>query len=295
MRFFPAFLDLAGRPALVVGTSEAAARKADLLERAGAVVRAQPRFDPADLAGCAVAVGADVAEADLVALSTAARQAGIPVNIVDRPDLCSFIMPAIVDRAPVTIAISTGGAAPVLARLLRARIEVAVPPGFGRLAAVAGSVAQEMRRLLPDLARRRQVLERGLAGRAAELAFAGREDEAREALLAEARADIVPAGFVHFVGAGPGDADLLTLRAQRVMGEADVILHDADVPASILDVARRDADRAVATAGTLIRCATGGQRVVRLVSGDPGRACAAEAAPLRVAGIGFAVVPGLPG
>jgi uroporphyrin-III C-methyltransferase/precorrin-2 dehydrogenase/sirohydrochlorin ferrochelatase len=293
LRFFPIFLDLAGRPALVVGAGEAASRKAEALARAGAEVRALPRFDPADLAGCAVAIGADAGEADLVALSTAARQAGIPVNIVDRPALCSFIMPAIVDRAPVTIAISTGGTAPVLARLLRARIEVAVPPGFGRLAAVAGSVAAEIRRLLPDLARRRQVLERGLAGRAAELVFAGREDEAREALLADARAGSVPAGFVHFVGAGPGEADLLTLRAQRVMGEADLILHDAGVPAAVIDVARRDAGRAVATADALVQCAAAGQRVVRLVAGDPGVACVAEAPPLRAAGIGFAVVPGL--
>ena len=293
MRFFPAFLDLAGRPALVVGAGEAANRRAELLARAGAVVRALPRFDPADLAGCAIAVGADADEADVVALSTAAKAAGIPVNIVDRPDLCSFITPAIVDRSPVVIAVSTGGAAPVLARLLRARIEAAVPPGFGRLAVVAGSVAQDLRRLLPDLARRRAVLEHGLGGRAAELVFAGREDAARAALLEAARAEAAPAGFVHFVGAGPGEPDLLTLRALRVLGEADIVLHDADVPTGVLDLARRDAARAVAREGDAARMAAAGQRVVRLVVGDPGAACDAEAVGLRAACIAFTVVPGL--
>ena len=174
-------------------------------------------------------------------------------------------------------------------------------------------MAQELRRLLPDLARRRGVLERGLAGRAAELVFAGREDEARAALLEAARTAAAQtegarsegarsegarsegalAGFVHFVGAGPGEPDLLTLRAQRVLGEADIVLHDADVPACVLDLARRDAARAVAREGDAARTAAAGQRVVRLVTGDPDAACDAEAAGLREAGIACAVVPGL--
>eukprot|EP01035_Chromulina_nebulosa_P044960 gene44960-biopygen30958 len=138
MRHFPAFLDLHGRPALVLGTGEVGQRKAGLLAQAGARVLLRDRFDPADLDGCAVAIGADAAEADLAALSQAARARGIPVNVVDRPALCSFISPAVIDRDPITIAISTAGQAPVLARMLRQRIEAIIPPAFGRLAALAG-------------------------------------------------------------------------------------------------------------------------------------------------------------
>ena len=288
MRFFPVFLDLSGRRALVVGDGPAARRKAALLAGAGALVLARPGFSAADLHGCAVAVGAEAAEAELRALSAAAQAAGVPVNVVDRPELCSFIMPAIIDRDPVVVAVSTGGAAPVLARLLRARLEAALPPGIGRLAAVAGSVAAELRRRLPDTGQRRRVLERALAGAVAELAFAGREEEARAALLDAAATDAPAPGFVHFVGA-PAEADLLTLRAQRVLGEADVVLHDAGVPAEVLAAARRDADRLPAPQAEAGALAAGGARVVRLVAGDAQAACAREAAALR--GVAFAVVP----
>ena len=166
-----------GRIVLVVGDGELATRKADPLRRAGAIVRLAHRFDADDLAGCALAVGAGAPEADLQALSLAAQAAGIPVNIVDRPELCSFITPAIVDRDPVTIAISSAGTAPVLARLLRSRIETAVPPAFGRLATLADSFKSEFRRRFPGLAARRRVLERLLAGRAADLVFAGRDEQ----------------------------------------------------------------------------------------------------------------------
>ena len=137
MQYFPIFLSLEGRRVLVVGDGEAATRKADALRRAGGVVTATPLFDPASLDGCALAIGADAPDADLLALSVAAQARGIPVNIVDRPALCSYITPSVIDRAPIAIAVSSGGAAPVLARLLRARIEAMVPPAFGRLAALA--------------------------------------------------------------------------------------------------------------------------------------------------------------
>lgn len=290
MRFLPVFLDLAGRRALVVGDGPAARRKAALLESPGAVVVARPGFSPEDLPGCRLAIGADAAETDLQALSEAAQAAGVPVNIVDRPELCSFIMPAIIDRDPVVVAVSTGGAAPVLARLLRARIEAALPPGIGRLAAVAGSVAAELRRRLPDIGQRRRVLERSLSGATAELAFAGRDAEARASLLAAAAADAPAPGFVHFVGA-PAEADLLTLRAQRVLGEADAVLYDPGVPAPVLDAARRDADRQPAGTTDAAKLAAGGARVVRLVAGDPQAACDREAASLQ--GVAFAVVPGI--
>ena len=288
MQFLPVFLDLAGRRALVVGDGPTARRKAALLAAAGAVILARPRFSTDDLPGCSVALGADAAEAELRALSEAAQAAGVPVNIVDRPALCSFIMPAIIDRSPVLVAVSTGGAAPVLARLLRARLEVALPPGIGRLAAVLGSVAAELRRRLPDTGQRRRVLERALAGAVAELALAGHEAEARAALLDAAAADSSAAGIVHFIGA-PAEPDLLTLRAQRLLGEADVILHDPDVPAAVLDAARRDADRLPADSADARALAATGARVVRLVRGDPQTACAREAGSLT--GVAFAVVP----
>ncbi|WP_048861291.1 precorrin-2 dehydrogenase/sirohydrochlorin ferrochelatase family protein, partial [Acidisphaera rubrifaciens] len=140
MRHFPIFLDLAGRQALVIGIGEAAERKAAALRAAGATVSVHPRYaGPALLDGCAIAIGADAPEDDLAALSRDAQARGIPVNIVDRPALCSYITPSVVDRDPLTIAVSSGGIAPVLARLVRARIEAAVPPAYARLGALAAA------------------------------------------------------------------------------------------------------------------------------------------------------------
>jgi uroporphyrin-III C-methyltransferase/precorrin-2 dehydrogenase/sirohydrochlorin ferrochelatase len=300
MRNFPIFLDLRGRRVLVVGGGELAERKADPLRRAGAVVVLTATFDRAALAGCRLAVGAGAAEADLQALSAAAQAAGIPVNVVDRPELCSFITPAIVDRDPITVAVSSGGAAPVLARLIRARIEAAVPPAFGRLAALAETFKADIRRRLPDLAARRRVLEGLFTGRAADLLFAGNEAAARDA-FASALADPAPAGgMVFLVGAGPGAADLVTLRGQRLLGEADVIVHDADPPGPVLDLARRDAERlplgADEPAGArLIALAQAGRRVVRLHHADPriSAAALAEAAALAAADVACELVPGV--
>ncbi len=308
MQHFPIFLDLHGRPALVLGAGEAAARKAELLRRAGAELRRAERFAPDLLAGCAIAVGADAPEAELRALAAAARASGIPCNIVDRPDLGSFIMPAVIDRDPLTIAVGSGGAAPVLARLLRARIEAAIPPAFGRLAALAARFRDDIRRRLPDLAERRRVLEHLFTGRAADLAFAGRTAEA-EAEFARAIAAGAPEqGAVFLVGAGPGAADLLTLRAQRLLGEADVIVHDRLVGDAVLDLARRDAARIYVGKARgdhclpqaeinalLIRLAREGKRVVRLKGGDPfifGRG-GEEAEALAEAGVRCEVVPGV--
>ena len=308
MQHFPVFLDLKDRPVLVLGSGEAAERKADLLRRAGAAIRASGQFSPELLAGCALAVGAGAPEADLLALAEAARVAGIPCNVVDRPELCSFIMPAVIERDPITIAVSSAGVAPVLARLLRARIEAAVPPAFGRLAALAARFRDDIRRRLPDLAVRRRVLERLFTGRAADLVFAGREAEA-EAEFARALADGATAeGIVFLVGGGPGAADLLTLRGQRLLGEADVIVHDRLVGDAVLDLARRDAERVYVGKARanhclpqegindlLIRLAREGKRVVRLKGGDPfifGRG-GEEAEALAAAGVRCEVVPGV--
>ncbi len=309
MRHFPVFLDLAGRTALVLGHGEVAARKAEALRRASAAIRTAARFEPALLDGIALAIGAEAPEADLLALSAACQARGIPVNVVDRPALCSFLVPAIVDRDPVTIAVGTGGAAPVLARMVRQRIEAALPPGLGRLAALADRFKAAVRRALPDIAARRRFLDRVLAGPVAELAMAGRTAEA-EAGFARALqdADAAPQGMVFLVGAGPGAADLLTLRALRLLGEADVIVHDRLVSPEVLDLARRDAERIFVGKARanhclpqeeinalLVRLAREGRRVVRLKGGDPfifGRG-GEEAAALAEAGIAHEVVPGI--
>jgi len=308
MRHFPLFLDLSGRTALVVGSGPIAERKADPLRKAGANVVVRARFDPADLHGCALAIGADAPEADLVALSAAAQAIGIPVNVVDRPALCSFITPAIIDRDPITIAVSSSGAAPVLARLIRARIEALIPPAFGRLAVLAERFKAEIRQRLPDVTQRRRVLETLLTGRAADLVFAGREEEAADVFAETLRTAEPSAGMVYLVGAGPGAADLMTLRAQRLLGEADVIVHDRLIGDSVLDMARRDADRIYVGKvrahhcvlqedinGLLVQLAREGRKVVRLKGGDPfvfGRG-GEEAEALQAAGVDFEVVPGV--
>jgi len=308
MRHFPIFLELQGRSVLVVGDGETAARKAEPLRMAGANIIQRARFSAADLANVALAVGADAPEADLLALSQAAQARGIPVNIVDRPALCSFITPAIIDRAPITIAVSSGGAAPILARMIRARIEALIPPAYGRLAALADRFKSRIRSALPDLAQRRRTLERLFTGLAADLVFAGQEEEA--ARLFEQALENVPQkeGMVFLVGAGPGAADLMTLRAQRLLGEADVIVHDRLIGDAVLDLARRDAHRIYVGKvrahhcvvqedinGLLVSLAREGKKVVRLKGGDPfvfGRG-GEEAEALHEAGVPFEVVPGV--
>ncbi len=308
MRHFPIFLDLTGRTALVVGNGPIAERKAEPLRLAGATVLMRDRFDPADMDGCAVVIGADAPEDDLIALSRAAIAAGIPVNVVDRPSLCSYITPATIDRAPITIAVSSSGAAPVLARLIRAKIEAHIPPAYGRLAALAERFKHEIRRVLPDVVQRRRVLERLLNGSAADLVFAGREEEAAS-IFAQTLAESSPsAGMVFLVGAGPGAADLMTIRAQRLLGEADVIVHDRLIGEAVLDMARRDADRIYVGKvrahhcvlqedinDLLVRLAQDGKKVVRLKGGDPfvfGRG-GEEAEALQAAGVAYEVIPGV--
>lgn len=308
MDFFPVFLDLRNRPALVVGHGEAATRKAEALRRAGATVRTAPGFDPAMLEGAAIAIGAEAPEPDLQALYAAATARGIPVNVVDRPALCTYITPSIVDRDPLIVAVGSGGAAPVLARLVRARIEALLPPALGRLAALADRWKDRIRTAFPDTALRRRVLERALAGRVADLALAGQDQAAEAELERELAQGADPAGIVYLVGAGPGAADLLTLRAQRLLGEADVIVHDRLVTPEVLDMARRDADRILVGKARanhtmpqeeinalLVRLGREGRKVVRLKGGDPyifGRG-GEETEALEAAGIPFEVVPGI--
>jgi uroporphyrin-III C-methyltransferase / precorrin-2 dehydrogenase / sirohydrochlorin ferrochelatase len=293
MDFFPIFLDLRGRAVLVLGQGPAARRKAELAGRAGARVRNATAFSPALLDGCALAIGAEAPDAELAALAGAARARGVPVNVVDRPELCTAIMPAVVDRAPLAIAVSSGGSAPVLARLVRARIEAMFSPALGRLAVLAARLREETVRRLPETGARRRMLERAFSGAVAELVFAGDEAGAEAAyrrLLDDAAPDA--RGIVFFVSGGAA-ADLLTLRALRVLGEADVVLHDRDVGRDLLDLARRDAARMEAgseDAARLTALARAGQKVVRVTL--HARSAARERRALEDAGIACVVVPG---
>ncbi len=313
MRGYPIFLQLANRRVIVLGNDEAATRRAELFETLGANIDHIQTAAEARFPGAVLAVASGAPAHELEAFSAAAQAAGIPVNVVDQPHLCSYITPAIVDRDPLTIAISSGGAAPVLARLLRGRIETWVPPAYGRLAALAERFKAETRARIPNTLRRRRLLERIFAGRTADLALAGNDHAAAEeyqAELAAAEADLArPApGIVHLVGAGPGAADLVSLRGLRLLGEADVIVHDRLGTTEVLDLARRDADRIDVgkTQGNhtmpqrdinalLIDLARKGRRVVRLKGGDPfifGRG-GEEIEALAAAGIAYEIVPGI--
>src|SRR5882724_3990109 len=267
MQSFPIFLSLKDRPVLVVGGGEPAARKVELLLSAGTRVTliadtvigeiahmiAEGRiawagrgFDAADLAGMSLVIVASDDEAVQARVSHAAQQRCLPVNVVDRPRLSSFIMPAIVDRAPITIAISTGGAAPALARRLRAEIERALPAAVGRLARFAEIFREQVRRTLERPRDRRRFWDRVFAGHIGELALAGDEFAARRELirlLDSTRNENAPAGMVHLVGAGPGDPDLLTMKAHRLLQRADVVVYDRLVSPEVLAMARRDAER----------------------------------------------------
>jgi uroporphyrin-III C-methyltransferase / precorrin-2 dehydrogenase / sirohydrochlorin ferrochelatase len=327
---FPAFHKVAGRPVLVVGEGAEAAAKVRLLLETQAnirVVASRPesalaaliigqelehlprafREDDVDGAVLAFAASGDRALDEQVV--AAARARGVPANAVDVPELCDFYTPSIVNRAPVAVAVTTAGDAPVLAQKIRAKIEALLPPRLGPLASLAGAFRGAADKLLPKGQPRRRFWSRLLEGPAAEAALAGRSGEAhRLAARLLARADGEAVGLVSIVGAGPGATDLLTLRAQRALQEADVIVHDRLVPEAVVAMGRRDAERIdVGKAkgrhsrsqdeinDIMVAEAKAGRRVVRLKGGDPlvfGRA-GEEMAALRQAGVSFEVVPGI--
>jgi len=331
MDFLPIFLDIRDRPCLVVGGGAVAARKVSLLRKAGGaihvvspelgrelarwagegLVRHSARaFEAGDLDGQVLAIAATDRQEVNRQVSELARERGIPVNVVDQPDLCGFIMPSIIDRSPVQVAISTGGSSPVLARLLRARLETYIPAAYGRLARLVDSFREQVKRRFPNTEQRRHFWEQTLEGRVAELLFAGKEGPARAALeeaVASAEPN-QPTGEVYLVGAGPGDPDLLTFRALRLMQQADAVVYDRLVAAPILELVRRDAEmiyagkerdnHTLAQEGInqlLVRLAREGKRVLRLKGGDPfifGRG-GEEIATLMDEGIPFQVVPGI--
>lgn len=293
MRYLPIFLDVRGKRTLVLGRGEVGERKAEALRRAGAEVIFAERYSPELLDDVVLAIGAEATDAEFEQLSADAKARALPVNVVDKPWLCSYITPAVVDRDPLVVAIGSAGEAPVLARLIRARIEAMLPPSLARLAAMLGSLSGTLREKFPTPGPRRRVIERMLTGRAADLVLAGDE----VAGLAEMHREIeagssTPPGMIYIVHPGPGPADLVTMRTQRLLGEADVIVHDATVSPEIIDLARRDADRVMVEpdeVAQLQRLAAEGKRVIRLGTGmDAGHLVAA------LADIKTEVVPGLP-
>jgi len=334
MRHLPVFLDIKDHPVLVVGGAEMAARKVEVILKAearitivaedlcptledlaeqGTVEYKARAFDDGDLDGAFLVFVATGDEDLNRRVSSLARDAGIPVNVIDRIELCTFIMPAVIDRSPMMVAVSSGGNAPIIARALKVRLETVVPAGLGRLAEFAGACRDRVKDVIPEGPLRLRFWERFIHGPIAEYILAGQEEAAGnlfEETLALAREgeDAAAHGEVYLVGSGPGDPDLLTFRALRLMQQADVVLHDRLVTDEIMELVHRDAERifvgkrrgdhamAQEEIGQLmIRLAKQGKRVLRLKSGDPfvfGRG-GEEIDALSSEGIHFQVVPGV--
>jgi len=360
MNTFPLFFKLEDRKVLIVGGGEVALRKADLLSRAGACITILApdishelqalltddkhefiynNYNKTYMSGARVIIAATDDETLNHQIHADATELNIPVNVVDTPHLCDFIFPAIIDRNPIVIGISSNGKAPVLARLLRARLETLIPQGYGKLAKLAGEFRSEVKAKIPTLTGRRQFWERAFEGQVSQLMFAGNETEASTQLKAdldstaaaiskksddtnlvkesdtitpnvtnESVKDLPAVGEVYIVGAGPGDPELLTFKALRLMQQADVVFYDALVSPQVLDLCRRDADKVfvgkkrsnhtVAQLGInelLVDHAKKGRRVVRLKGGDPfifGRG-GEEIESLRAHNVPYQVVPGI--
>lgn len=332
MDFLPIFLDVKHRSCVVIGGGEIAARKVALLLKAGATVTVcapelavtlsqlaaagkirhrREEFHESLLDDGILAIAA-TDDADVNRrVSEAASARHIPVNVVDRPELCSFIMPSIIDRSPVVAAVSSGGTSPVLARVIRARLESLIPSAYGRLAQLVAPFRDRVKAKFTHLNHRRVFWEEVLQGPIAELVYSGQDRAAYAALerkLETAVGDQAHLGEVYLVGGGPGDPDLLTFRALRLMQQADVVVYDRLVSPEVLDLVRRDAERIYAGKERdrhaipqedinqlLVRLAREGKRVVRLKGGDPfifGRG-GEEIATLMEEGIPFQVVPGI--
>ncbi len=332
MDYFPLFMSIKGRQCLVVGGGEVATRKIALLKRAGArvlvlspeltgslsrsleqgeITHEARAFDQINVADYALVIAATDDTAVNKQVSDVAQAANIPVNVVDNPALCSFIVPSIIDRSPVQIAVSTGGASPVLARTLRTKLETQIPSAYGELGQMLEANREVVKNAFADVDQRRRFWENILAGPIIEMVLAGQYDRAQAEIdkAIESKSDgSGETGEVYLVGAGPGDPDLLTFRALRLMQQSDVIVHDRLVSQPILDMARKDADfiyvgkerdkhtlQQEDINHLLVRLAKEGKRVCRLKGGDPfvfGRG-GEEIDTLTQEGVPFQVVPAI--
>ncbi|MEZ5529125.1 MAG: siroheme synthase CysG [Porticoccaceae bacterium] len=331
MDLLPLFHNLRGRRCVVVGGGDVALRKLRQLIDAGAAVdviapdinaairemaekhtlRYQQRpFAVDDITGAALVVAATNDHSVNEQVSQLAQAANIPVNVVDSPELCTVVFPSIVDRSPVQIAISSGGNAPVLARMLRTRLEGLIPAGYGKLAALAGKYRNKVKTRIDSSLARKAFWEEVFEGDIAEFVYSERLKEAEQRLEQKLKEqqDTNKVGEVYLVGGGPGDPDLLTFRALRLMQKADIVLYDRLVSKEVMALVRRDAELVYVgkTAGDhpvtqeninekLAEYALQGKRVLRLKGGDPfifGRG-GEEIAHLAERGVPFQVVPGI--
>lgn len=329
MDYLPLFADLKQRPVLIVGGGEVAARKIELLHRAGAQVWVVAQtlssefeqqyqdgrihwlaqdFLPEQLDNVFLVIAATNDTVLNAAVFAAADQRCILANVVDDQPLCSFIFPSIVDRSPLVVAISSSGQAPVLARILREKLEALLPTRLSDMAAIAGRWRGRVKQHMASMGERRRFWEHAFSGRFASLISRGQLTEAENELQLSLEGQHRALGEVALVGAGPGDAGLLTLRGLQVMQQADVVLYDHLVSPEVLDLVRRDAERICvgkragahsvtqeATNQLLVTLAQQGKRVVRLKGGDPfifGRG-GEELQVVAQAGIPFQVVPGV--
>jgi precorrin-2 dehydrogenase/sirohydrochlorin ferrochelatase len=291
MDVFPAFFPLAGRTVVIAGEGEAAEAKARLFEGSPAVLlrlTGPEALDPRSYASATLAFVAADNEEWAREAAEAARAASVPVNVVDRPALCDFTTPAVIDRGEVVAAIGTGGASPMLATMLRHDIEARVPEGTGRVAALFRGMQDEVRAALPDPNARRRFLRAALTGAAAEAAMAGDMEGARERLRASLFDSPHLAGVIRYIDAR-GPADLLTLRAVRALAAADVLACDPDAHADVLALARRDAERLSGqTPEELVALVAEGLTVARLITGAAWRT---EQAALQARGVATEVLP----
>ncbi len=330
MNYLPIFIDIKQKPCLVVGGGDIALRKINLLLKADARVLCispqccegvqrladaakidyvEKSFEDGDINAQVLIVSATDDVNLNQRVSALASAANIPVNVVDSPDLCSFVMPSIVDRSPIVIAISSAGSAPVLARLIRAKLESTIPHAYGKLAKLAGEFRSQVKAKFSHIEDRRYFWEKAFSGVVAEKVFAGKEQEAAQDLQAQLDDSTdSETGEVYLVGGGPGDPDLLTFKALRLMQQADVVLYDRLVSEAVMELVRRDAeliyvgkerDNHAVPQGDinqlLVDLAKEGRRVCRLKGGDPfifGRG-GEEIETLAENGVPFQVVPGI--
>lgn len=271
MDSFPAYFPLAGRKVVIAGSGDAADAKARLFEGSPATVirlDGHEAYLPGSYTGAILAFVASQDEVFVQAAASAARAARVLVNVVDRPELCDFNTPAVIDRGEVVAAVGTGGSAPVLATMLRNNIEAQVPEGMGRVAALLRKFQSEVRGALPALHERRAFLRDAVLGEAAQAARDGDMEKAGQLFREALAKGTARKGVVRFI-AGKGPADLLTLRASRALGAADVLVLDGDAEPEVVKMARRDVERldpSQADADRLVQLAREGRQIVRLIT-----------------------------